>query len=97
MASAATTSGSRIRAITKMVGGIALVWLAGRAMRKREAPAKDESHAAAFSDRETEPENFDQTRSAGPDAMRDDVRRPWEPVDQALDESFPASDPPATY
>ena len=33
-------------------------------------------------------------RSAGPDAMRDPPKD-WEKVDQAVDESFPASDPPA--
>lgn len=56
---------------------------------------KAEDHSAAFADGETHAENFDQTRSAGPEGMRDDVRRPWEAVDQAGDESFPASDPPA--
>jgi hypothetical protein len=66
---------------------------------RKSAPraTKDDWHSAAFADGETHAENFDQTRSAGPDAMRDDVRRPWESVDQASDESFPASDPPATY
>jgi hypothetical protein len=33
-------------------------------------------------------------RSAGPEAMRDPPKQ-WEQVDQASDESFPASDPPA--
>jgi hypothetical protein len=33
-------------------------------------------------------------RSAGPEAMRDPPRQ-WDEVDQAVDESFPASDPPA--
>lgn len=33
-------------------------------------------------------------RSAGPDAMRDPPAE-WERTDQASDESFPASDPPA--
>lgn len=33
-------------------------------------------------------------RAAGPDAMRDPPRQ-WDDVDQASDESFPASDPPA--
>jgi hypothetical protein len=33
-------------------------------------------------------------RSAGPDAMRDPPRE-WDEADQASDESFPASDPPA--
>lgn len=58
---------------------------------------KDDDHSAAFADCETDPENFDQTRSAGPDGMRSDARRRWDKVDQAADESFPASDPPATY
>ena len=33
-------------------------------------------------------------RSAGPEAMRDPPRE-WEKADQASDECFPASDPPA--
>lgn len=36
-------------------------------------------------------------RDAGPDAMRDPVKREWTATDQELDESFPASDPPANY
>ncbi|WP_338425905.1 hypothetical protein [Sphingopyxis kveilinensis] len=72
----------------------ALFWIT-----RKTAPqdAKSDDHSAAFADGETHAENFDQTRSAGPDAMRDDLKRPWESVDQASDESFPASDPPATY
>lgn len=34
-------------------------------------------------------------RSAGPEAMRDGDHLDWDRVDQAVDESFPASDPPA--
>lgn len=68
--------------------GIFALW---RRRRGGEMP----QHGAAFSDDETDPENFAQTRSAGPAAMRDPARRRWDRVDQASDESFPASDPPA--
>ena len=66
---------------------------------RKQAPTatKDEGYSAAFADGETHAENFDQTRSAGPDGMRDEVRRDWDRVDQAADESFPSSDPPGHY
>ncbi|WP_448191225.1 hypothetical protein [Azospirillum sp. sgz301742] len=43
----------------------------------------------------TDPDCHSQVRNAGPGAMRDDTRRPWTDVDEASDESFPASDPPS--
>lgn len=36
-------------------------------------------------------------RDAGPEAMRDPPQGRWSQVDEASDQSFPASDPPATY
>jgi hypothetical protein len=36
-------------------------------------------------------------RPAGPSAMRDRPVREWSKIDEASDESFPASDPPAHY
>jgi DUF2934 family protein len=37
-----------------------------------------------------------QVRPAGPEGMRTEVKREWTSIDEASDESFPASDPPAT-
>jgi 5-enolpyruvylshikimate-3-phosphate synthase len=45
---------------------------------------------------ETSGPNFAKVRNAGPEAMRDDCPD-WDRVDQASDESFPASDPPALH
>ncbi|RYH10783.1 MAG: DUF2934 domain-containing protein [Alphaproteobacteria bacterium] len=55
------------------------------------------SPAAAFKDgAKSGPLDSDhQVRPAGPDAMRDLPKPRWTPLDEALDESFPASDPPA--
>ncbi len=36
-------------------------------------------------------------RDAGPEAMGDKPAREWTKADEASDESFPASDPPANY
>lgn len=53
--------------------------------------------AAAFKDaRKPGPREADvQIRAAGPDGMRSRLRRKWTIADEASDESFPASDPPA--
>lgn len=72
--------------------GLVALW---RKRRNAPVPATARRHGAAFADSETDPENATQTRSAGPQAMRDGVRRHWDNVDEASDESFPASDPPA--
>ncbi|MEE4210359.1 MAG: hypothetical protein V2I43_13970 [Parvularcula sp.] len=44
---------------------------------------------------EGEPEGG--ARNAGPEATRDETMDDWDETDQALDQSFPASDPPAKY
>lgn len=64
--------------------------------RMREEAGGSHSHpAAAFAHGEIDSANFDQTRSAGPEGMRDTPGDKWDKVDQAGDESFPASDPPS--
>ena len=79
------------------LGKFVAVAAIGTALWRYLRPKKqsDAPHAAAFAADETDRENFDQTRTAGPEGMRDNTRRPWNKVDQAADESFPASDPPA--
>jgi hypothetical protein len=58
---------------------------------------KEPDTAPAFKDRK-KPGPKDaavQIRPAGPHGMRDKPAREWKPEDEASDESFPASDPPA--
>ena len=57
---------------------------------------KDRDAPAAFDASEADATEPGDVRNAGPDAMRDKPED-WDETDQALDESFPASDPPATY
>ena len=58
------------------------------------------AHSQATAFRNAEPagpaEAEVQVRPAGPDATRSRPRN-WDEVDEAADESFPASDPPARY
>ena len=51
---------------------------------------------AAFATGETSGDNFAKVRHAGPEGMKSDPVQ-WDKADEASDESFPASDPPATY
>jgi hypothetical protein len=54
----------------------------------------DNTRVVPLHEREGVPIN--EVRPAGPEAMRDRPKG-WGPVDQASDESFPASDPPAVH
>lgn len=63
--------------------------------RNIKSGATQDSHAAAFADRETDRQILDQTRSADPAGMRDAPRRDWDRADEAAAGSFPTSDPPA--
>lgn len=51
-------------------------------------------HRAAFADGESTAGAVE-VRNAGPESMRSDLPE-WDNVDQASDESYPASDPPAS-
>lgn len=55
---------------------------------------EENNSRVAFAAGESTPGKVE-VRNAGPEAMASDLRD-WDEVDQASDESFPASDPPAT-
>ncbi len=74
----------------------AAVGAAGYAIYRSVQKQRDEQSPAAFANGENSGENFAKVRSAGTEGMRSDPKR-WDQVDQASDESFPASDPPSTY
>lgn len=59
--------------------------------------ATREESQVAFADRAKGPdENFSKVRDAGTHQMAN-APRSWNKIDEASDESFPASDPPSTY
>lgn len=81
---------NRTTAILATIGAAALGYMAVTAYRRMSEPR---GHGSALSDDERySAKDASATRSAGPDAMRDPPRE-WSGADQAVDESFPASDP----
>lgn len=54
-------------------------------------------HPAPDSKKQTPPPKPKKVRDAGPDSMANPPKDEWNDVDEASDESFPASDPPAKY
>jgi hypothetical protein len=75
-----------------LAGAGTFLWL------KNQREREEELHpAAAFAGPGASKKSPSHTRDAGPENMRDHPGEQWDKVDQASDESFPASDPPATY
>ena len=74
----------------------AAVGAAGYVIYRAVQGKKVEATPAAFADGEAPGQNFAQVRSAGVEGMRSNPKR-WDKIDEASDESFPASDPPSTY
>ena len=75
---------------------IAVLGALGWAGWKYYEKSKDNS-PPAFATGQEPGENVAKVRDAGPEAMADGSDREWTKTDEASDESFPASDPPATY
>jgi hypothetical protein len=75
--------------------GAACAGVAGFLIGRRLLAGAEEDAAAVRGGRVPGPlGSSGSMRAAGPEAMRDPPRH-WDDVDQASDESFPASDPPA--
>jgi len=74
----------------------AAVGAAGYAIYRASQNKNAETSPAAFADGEAGDHNFAQVRNAGVEGMRSNPKH-WDKVDDASDESFPASDPPSTY
>lgn len=74
----------------------ALAGATGYAIYRYSKRNQETSAPAAFATGEDNGSNFAQVRSAGVEGMRSDPKG-WDKIDQAADESFPASDPPSTY
>jgi hypothetical protein len=95
MARKKTTNGDSKLGMMVAVGGALAA--TGFILAKTLAGARagtGEGHSAAFARKETDEENYDQTRHAGTAAMRDEPQK-WDEIDEQLDASFPSSDPPS--
>lgn len=70
---------------------------AGKQTAGKHDGGKPDGQASAFRDKKPAgPKDADvQVRPAGPENMRDKPRKEWNRADEASDQSFPASDPPA--
>ncbi|MBS0475289.1 MAG: hypothetical protein JSR28_09090 [Proteobacteria bacterium] len=68
--------------------------ITGFALWKLFQRGKVREEPVAFAAGEAHGPNFAKVRNAGPEGMRSDPVD-WDKVDEASDESFPASDPPA--
>jgi len=80
-------------ALLKLAAAGAAAYVIYRAAKSQQSQT---ATPAAFAKGEDADENFAKVRSAGTEGMHSDPKE-WDKVDQAADESFPASDPPATY
>jgi hypothetical protein len=76
---------------------LVLLMLAGAAWKKSAGWRARRMAAWSERARDAAPEGAaNPVREGGPEAIRDPPRR-WDRTDEASDQSFPASDPPANY
>lgn len=79
------------------IGAGAYAWSRRSAGSSHNASTRHDGQGrAAFAD-DQPGTGSNPVRNSGPAAMRDAPQGQWSEVDEASDQSFPASDPPATY
>jgi len=79
----------------RMILALFAVGAAAYALSRHSGDGRSSGRAAFAGDQPKDRPN--PVRDAGPEAMRDPPNGHWSSVDEASDQSFPASDPPATY
>jgi hypothetical protein len=85
----------RVHPIIRLVATSASLWALAPLLLSRTVQSQfGGKHAAIGPDPVVKRSVVPVVRDAGPEAMRGDHRE-WDKVDQAGDESFPASDPPS--
>lgn len=98
----ALKTASLVPAALTAAGAVAGYLVVSRRRTRDEAirPAPESGDAAAAPDEKKarrRPPVQEYVRTAGPDEMKSPPSDGWNEVDEASDESFPASDPPARY
>ena len=78
--------------VVAILGAAGAMAGAGYLTERRRTPSEGPTHNPGTAARR---DGEGPVRSAGPAGMRSKLTRAWTKVDEASDESFPASDPPA--
>jgi hypothetical protein len=101
IAAGAAVGSAAIAAALIYAGRLRNPFIDAASQERRRTPAKSHGSTgapAAFDGEVGAPGAVVRVRDAGPANVRDPERdREWDLTDETSDESFPASDPPATY
>ena len=88
----------RARSFIRLLISVAVPWFVGWRFMSKDKPHRSERKYVAIDPRDPASDvqsGPNPVRAAGPASMRSGKTLKWDKVDQAADESFPASDPPS--